>query len=328
MKCFVSEFDDVHMAIEAAVSSVKEPRTVQCLRLDDDQRGGRIVGRLEQELRDCDMCVADLSGNRCNVMWEVGYAMALGKPVILVSHGEIILHFDLHDVQHVQYERAQLRRTLTDPLAKAVKHTVQHLLNTPTPNAVPGASSDRIEKMESQLHVLQDMVQQLVQKFVQPPPHQRTRVYAPPIPKPKSLASNHADFEGAWFNAESGSYIYVRFISGQMVAPYCFGGNDSLTGVYHSLQEVGNFLHARFEWIHSPIRGFSLLEVRSKDVLAGAWWMDEECDISSTGLPSLESGAQALWTRQKSQRAPKWALDFFSAVEKLGLDGAMTRLRE
>ena len=95
MKCFVimpysDDFDDVHMAIEAGVNAVREPSPVQCTRLDDDQRGGRIIGRLEQELRECDMCVADLSGNRCNVMWEVGYAMALGTVIYLAFWAGVI----------------------------------------------------------------------------------------------------------------------------------------------------------------------------------------------------------------------------------------------
>lgn len=331
MKCFVimpyaSDFDDVHMAIEAAVGSVREPRAVHCLRLDDDQRGGRIVGRLEQELRECDMCVADLSGNRCNVMWEVGYAMALGKPVILVSHGEINLHFDLHDVQHVQYQRTQLRRTLTEPLAKAVKHTVQHLLNAPNGDLVAKASSDRFEKMEAQIHDLKDMVQGLVQKFV-PPPFARTRHYAPHAATAKPHALSNAQLEGAWFNSESGTSIYVRFIAGQFVAPYCFGGNHSLTGVYHSLQEVGSYLHARFQWINSPISGFSLLEVRSEDTLVGAWWMDEDCESGTNSMPSLESGAQAVWTRRANGPTPEWAEEFFKAVGSFGLESAMLRMR-
>lgn len=52
MKCFVimpyaAEFEDVHMAIKSAARSVREPCPVDCLRLDSDQRGGRVGGRLE-----------------------------------------------------------------------------------------------------------------------------------------------------------------------------------------------------------------------------------------------------------------------------------------
>ena len=327
MKCFVimpysDDFDDVHMAIEAGVNAVREPSPVQCTRLDDDQRGGRIIVRLEQELRECDMCVADLSGNRCNVMWEVGYAMALGKPVILISQGEINLHFDLHDVQHIKYQRTQLRRSLTEPLTTAITHTARNLA-TVRPTEDAPIAPDRIEESHARIDKLTDMVQQLVHHFLPPQKFDRlVRCYEliPP-------SEQYAHLAGAWFNSESGSCIYVRFINKELVAPYCFAGNESLTGVYHSLQNVGDLLHARFEWIHTPISGFALLREDPNGSLTGAWWMDEDCDMGQDGMPPLESGAQAVWTRMKGAQTPKWANDFFRLVEADGMNTAIARLR-
>ena len=332
---FADEFDDVHAAIKAAVAVVREPNAVQCTRLDDDQRGGRIIERLEQELRDCDMCVADVSGNRCNVMWEVGFAMALNKPVILVSHGDVILHFDLHDVQHVKYQRAQLRRTLTEPLATAISHTARNLVaakQQPVENA-----PDRLEKMDAQMHELRDMVQQLVQQFVKPSLAPSPEPLACPIQLLPDTASDlnaaapatHArrDLEGTWFNLETDSHIYVQFIDDQLIAPYCYGGNNSLTGVYHSLQAVGDFLHARFEWIHEPLHGFSFLRAESNDLLTGAWWLDDEHDPTSVTMPTLESGAQSSWKRVNDARTPNWATEFFKLAQSGGLQRALAQLR-
>lgn len=324
MKCFVimpyaAEFDDVHMAIESAVRSVREPCAVDCLRLDDDQRGGRIIGRLEQELRECDMCVADLSGGRCNVMWEVGFAMALRKPVILVSHGEIDLHFDLHDVQHLKYERTQLRRTLTDPLRNAVEHTARHLLVKPYAAVAP-VEIGSVESLRGEVHELKAMVREIMGKVAPAPTHTRKRTYFEPSPDRRLLA-------GAWRNTETGSCIYARFLNGEFVAPYCFGGDSELTGVYHGLQQFGEFLHARYEWLHEPIGGFSLLRRESNDRLAGAWWLDDDLEEGSSETVTLESGARSTWVRIQDAETPRWAADFHLLAEKVGLEAALKRAR-
>jgi hypothetical protein len=323
MKCFVimpyaSEFDDVHMAIENAVRSVREPCTVDCLRLDDDQRGGRIIGRLEQELRECDMCVADLSGGRCNVMWEVGYAMALAKPVILVSHGAVDLHFDLHDVQHLKYERTQLRRTLTDPLRNAVEHTARHLLVKPHAAVAP-VEIGIVETLREELHEFKAMVREIMGKVAPAPAYARHRVY--------QKQADARPLAGAWRNTETGSCIYARIIGGDLVAPYCFGGDGELTGVYHGLRQFGEFLHARYEWLHEPIGGFSLLRRESDDRFAGAWWLDEDMDGGSAETVTLESGARSTWVRMKDAKTPKWAADFHLLAERVGLEAALKQAR-
>jgi hypothetical protein len=325
MKCFVimpyaSEFDDVHMAIENAVCSVREPCAIACLRLDDDQRGGRIIGRLEQELRDCDMCVADLSGGRCNVMWEVGFAMALRKPVILVSHGEIDLHFDLHDVQHFKYQRTQLRRTLTEPLRNAVQHTAQHLSSMPRSTTSP-IESGSVEVLRSEVHELKAMVSQIMCHVAPPPSYERKRIYYEKVDHSHELA-------GAWCSTGTGSCIYARFINGELVAPYCFGGDSELTGVYHGLRQFGEFLHARYEWLHAPISGFSLFRREASDRFVGAWWLDDEVEGASAETVTLESGARATWTRMKNAKTPRWAADFHLLAERLGLDGAIQQARK
>ena len=334
MKCFVimpyaAEFDDVHLAIDSAVRSVREPCAVECLRLDDDQRGGRIVGRLEHELRECDLCVADLSGGRCNVMWEVGYAMALEKPVILVSQGEVDLHFDLHDVQHVKYQRSQLKRTLTEPLSKAVAHTVRHLTAArSTPSGRGHAGS--VDALHAEVGELKAMVRGIMTHFAPPPsatPPSISMMEFARLERAK-LASDPRELAGVWRNAETGSCIYARFIDGDLVAPYCFGGDHELTGVYHSLQRLGEFLHARYEWIHEPIRGFSLLRLESADRLTGAWWLDEERDLETAGLPPIESGAQSTWIRMKDAPTPRWAADFHRLAETVGVEHAIERMRD
>jgi hypothetical protein len=87
-----AEFDDVHMALVSAVRPMRAPCAVDCLRLDDDQRGGRIVGHLEQELRERDMCVADLRGRSLRCHASSRRRNGAERRASLVSDGEIDLH--------------------------------------------------------------------------------------------------------------------------------------------------------------------------------------------------------------------------------------------
>jgi nucleoside 2-deoxyribosyltransferase len=50
-------------------------------------------------------------------MWEVGYAMALAKPTLLISQDRAGLPFDLKDMHTVFYIRDALAETLRKPLA-------------------------------------------------------------------------------------------------------------------------------------------------------------------------------------------------------------------
>src|SRR5579859_2708868 len=82
---FSEEFDDVYANIKTAVQRAISAREGRCFRLDEARPAGRITERLLKELQSASFCVADLTGNRPNVMWEVGYAMALCKPIIIVT---------------------------------------------------------------------------------------------------------------------------------------------------------------------------------------------------------------------------------------------------
>ena len=75
---------------------------------------------------------------------------------------------------------------------------------------------------------------------------------------------------GAWVNKESGSHIYARVVRGELVAPYCFTGNDELTGVYFAWRRVGDYWFARYRWLDATPIGFTFLRDESIDKLTGA----------------------------------------------------------
>ncbi len=122
MKCFVimpfdQPFNDVYATIQSVASRLTaKGQRVDCRRLDDIKAPGKISDDLLEELRGADLCLADLTSSNPNVMWEVGYAMALGKPVVTISQAVSDLPFDLKHHRTIEYQRSDLARTLSTSL--------------------------------------------------------------------------------------------------------------------------------------------------------------------------------------------------------------------
>ena len=134
IKCFVmmpfdSAFNDVYEAIKQAVNSVFANDDCSCIRLDEIITAGRITDDLIQELQEAFICIADITGNNPNVMWEVGYAMALEKPTIFINQSLKSMPFDIKDMRGLEYSMENLEETLRKPLEKSLKNTYLRYLS-------------------------------------------------------------------------------------------------------------------------------------------------------------------------------------------------------
>ena len=330
-KCFLimpyaKTFEDVHDAILSAAKAVEPGHQIECLRLDDNQQAGRIVGRLENAIRETDMCVADLSGGRSNVMWEIGFAMALEKKVILISHCGSALPFDLHDIHHIPYDRDQLRASLIEPLTTSLRHTAQQLSDQPVRPTLESALE------ENRRYAIQTAANEATIAVLQKSNNEFHSILGPLWEsKMKSLlisstSWNPSAYEGAWVNVESRSQMYFKYIDGQLVAPYCYTSNTQLSGVYHDfrLDPDGRYIFARFHWIHKPITGFAFfLKSESADSLSGAWWYDHQTPANINQMPKLSSGWSSQLRRLPNEKTPAWAEKFFELVKKHGVAGAI-----
>jgi nucleoside 2-deoxyribosyltransferase len=87
---------------------------------DEITEPGRITDQIVSAIERADVLVADITGSNANVMFELGYADALSKPIIVLNQSVDATPFDIRDWRQIGYTTDDLRklsRTLTDFMA-------------------------------------------------------------------------------------------------------------------------------------------------------------------------------------------------------------------
>jgi nucleoside 2-deoxyribosyltransferase len=308
LNCFVimpfdPSFDDVYSMIKLSVESAFADQEIKCFRLDEAKPAGRITDRLLKELESSSICVADLTGNKPNVMWEVGYAMALSKPLLIITQETTSLPFDLKDMQSLQYDRNHLSASLGKALKQSLIDTIGHNNFNHPINSINNDVDRQNQDLLNQVNDLKEMISQLVKVFV-------PNTSLSGSVKEKSEAEL-AFFEGAWIDTESNSHLYAKIINGQLLVPYCYNGNSMLKAYYYDWKKMGDFWFARFQWFDVPTSGYSLLKVESENLLTGAWWADDDTIPEIHNFPEEGSGVPKCLERIINYEMPSWAENFF-----------------
>jgi hypothetical protein len=97
---FDSAFDDIYkFGIKGAADDVG----AYAERVDEQMYAGGILDRIFNQISKADAIVADMTGRNPNVFYEVGYAHALGKVVLLLTQNADDIPFDLKHQPHIVY---------------------------------------------------------------------------------------------------------------------------------------------------------------------------------------------------------------------------------
>jgi hypothetical protein len=115
---FSPQYDDVYNHV---IKGICEDYEVNVIRADDISGPGLIIGDIIRELTEAQLVIADISPSNLNVYFEVGYALALRKPVILLAKKGTSLPFDVAGFRVLFYEdtiggKGKLEAGLTEHL--------------------------------------------------------------------------------------------------------------------------------------------------------------------------------------------------------------------
>lgn len=149
-----SYYDQIYKpAIEAA--------GLKAVRADDIYLPSLIIRDIWREVRNARVLLADLTFRNPNVMYELGLAHAVGKPVVMLTQSLEDAPFDIRSHRIVQYRPLEPAwgATLEKDIAKALKE----VLKSPTHWVLPAFLQDREIKDQPVVSIEEKRIAQLEQ---------------------------------------------------------------------------------------------------------------------------------------------------------------------
>ncbi len=114
----IPELEDILSSIERACGSV----SVKAERVDKIEHSGKITDLILEYLRTSEILICDISHERPNVYYELGYAHGFGKEVILLAKDGTTIHFDIKDYNTIMYRTySELEKKLSSRLKTIVE---------------------------------------------------------------------------------------------------------------------------------------------------------------------------------------------------------------
>jgi hypothetical protein len=128
--CFVAmPFDEKYRSeFEKVIQPAIKATGLECVRGDEIYAHQAIVHDIWKSLRESLLLVAELSDRNPNVMYEIGLAHAIGKPVILLTRNERDVPFDLRALRYLFYDTNN--PSWGDDLRKQLTKMIEMVVNS------------------------------------------------------------------------------------------------------------------------------------------------------------------------------------------------------
>lgn len=125
---FEEKFNDIY---KLGIKEAANDAGGYCERVDEQIFEERMLDQIYNQINKADVIVADLTGRNPNVFYEVGYAHALGKRVILLTQNADDIPFDLKHHYHIVYGGSivKLKEELSKRLEYYFEHTEKKLIS-------------------------------------------------------------------------------------------------------------------------------------------------------------------------------------------------------
>lgn len=119
---FSREYDDTYLV---AMSYAAKRVNAACERVDDEEFSGDVVEEIKRLINESIAVIVDLSDSKPNVLYEAGYAHALGKPAVHICSTPLSrLPFNVRNWNTIEYDIGQTSR-LQEPLARRLRSVIQ-----------------------------------------------------------------------------------------------------------------------------------------------------------------------------------------------------------
>ena len=94
---------------KAAVEDVCKKAGFQAIRTDSRPAANthQIIDTIHNHIQTCGFVIADLTNQRPNVYYEIGYAKGLDKKLILTSKKDTPVHFDLYGYNRIEWKGSE-----------------------------------------------------------------------------------------------------------------------------------------------------------------------------------------------------------------------------
>ena len=117
-------FDNKYYPIFTLIQAIAAENGAKAVRADEEKNLiKRIKPGIFSKIKNSDLIVAEISSGSPNVLYEVGWAHAMGKPTMLIAEKDAPIPFDINDYMVVKYDPSMAPPVLRKHLeSEFIKH--------------------------------------------------------------------------------------------------------------------------------------------------------------------------------------------------------------